>query len=1265
MHVINPICVLLLWVHTLTFALIPDCTLQQFLNGPKYDSNFDTSGLQPSYPAGKQIRVACTVGYSGFFKLTCVEGKWESRGTVCQPKSCGHPGDAQFADFNLEVGDDFVFGSKVVYTCHKGYQMVSRTNSRRCMNEGWDGVIPVCEAQQCPVIHVDNNVQVNGDPEEATYGNVVRFSCKSNSYILSDPASAELYCDENGEWSGQPPKCIEIKCAVHQIENGQVSDRDIREYKEHDVLQFRCDVGYKRTEDRPSKCTKVGIRAEWTPTPACEPIKCKLLLTPGEGTRYGSVSRNVFLPGEILRVICEAKYGISNNQESAVTTCNEDGEWSIRPICTEVVCSNRKPQHVYSWGIPYWRNQPYKMGETINYRCETGFKSTDDATLATCTRDGWTPNPLCQEITCDRKDIQEAEVISEYKQTYRYNEQVRYVCREGYQGQFTLTCRENGWIGNQKCTEITCDRKHDPKAEVISEHKQRYRYNEQVRYRCREGYRGGEFTLTCGGDGWIGRSTCREITCNRKDIPKAEVISEYKQTYRYNEQVGYRCREGYQGGEFTLTCGGDGWTGSPTCTEVVCSNRRPQHVDYWGIPYWRNQPYKMGETINYRCERGFKSTDDATLATCTRDGWTPNPLCQEITCDRKDIQEADVIGEYKQRYRYNEQVGYVCREGYQGQFTLTCRENGWIGNPRCTEITCNRKDIPKAEVISEYKQTYRYNEQVGYRCRDGYQEQFTLTCGGDGWTGSPTCTEITCDRKDIPKADVIGEYKQRYRYDEQVGYVCREGYQGQFTLTCGENGWIANPRCTEITCDRKNVPKAEVISEYKQTYRYNEQVRYRCREGYQGGEFTLTCGGDGWIGTPTCRDACPKPEVPNGFAVGPYNNTIYYSCNEGFKLFSNNGWWAEAKCNDSRLQLCIENTKCGETPVIPNGKVVPPQRQDLRQIQARITCNTGYRTQVDNLPCREGEWTSNGILLEDICKPTAKLCNPPPKVEYAVVRTSYQKEYLSDSPVTYQCHDGYDIEGEDTILCNDGKWEEKNITCTEITCDRKNVPKAEVISEYKQTYRYNEQVRYRCRDGYQGGEFTLTCGGDGWIGSPTCREITCDRKDIPKADVISEYKQTYRYNEQVGYRCRDGYQGGEFTLTCGGDGWIGTPTCRESVGCGSPPPLTDGDIKYTIKSNYSHQERVEFMCQRYYTMEGGPNRTCISGEWTGQMRCLKPCIVNEDLYRQHNITIKSSDSTFFSHDEIIEFRCARGVPVGAVAMRQRCNGGVILLPTCQ
>ena len=60
-------------------------------------------------------------------------------------------------------------------------------------------------AQQCPVINVDDNVQVNGDPEEATFGNVVRFSCKSNTEILFGPA--EIYCDDSGSWSSEAPKC--------------------------------------------------------------------------------------------------------------------------------------------------------------------------------------------------------------------------------------------------------------------------------------------------------------------------------------------------------------------------------------------------------------------------------------------------------------------------------------------------------------------------------------------------------------------------------------------------------------------------------------------------------------------------------------------------------------------------------------------------------------------------------------------------------------------------------------------------------------------------------------------------------------------------------------------------------------------------------------------------------------------------------------------------------------------------------------------------
>ena len=60
-----------------------------------------------------------------------------------------------------------------------------------------------------------------------------------------------------------------IKCEAPKIENGIVHG-NIREYNEHDVLHFDCIDKYKRTEERPSKCIKIGMRAEWSPTPMCE-----------------------------------------------------------------------------------------------------------------------------------------------------------------------------------------------------------------------------------------------------------------------------------------------------------------------------------------------------------------------------------------------------------------------------------------------------------------------------------------------------------------------------------------------------------------------------------------------------------------------------------------------------------------------------------------------------------------------------------------------------------------------------------------------------------------------------------------------------------------------------------------------------------------------------------------------------------------------------------------------------------------------------------
>ncbi|XP_071342399.1 complement factor H isoform X18 [Trachinotus anak] len=1220
MYIITQSCVLFLWLHSLTFVKSEDCTLANFINGNRYDRNFDTSGLESSYPPGKQVRVGCNVGYTGFFRLVCLEdGKWSYKGTNCQRKSCGHPGDAQFADFEL-VGDDFVFGSQVVYTCHKGYQMVSRKNILHCMENGWDGVIPVCEAQHCPVITVNNNVQVIGDPEEATYGNVLRFGCRSSNEALI--GSQEIYCNERGQWSEEVPTCGEVRCSPPVIENGYVVG-DIQVYKQHEFLEYKCNRHYKPTEERLPTCTKIGIRAEWSPTPACEQVTCKLSLPATEGTSYDPPYRNVFSPGETLRVICGEKYWISRPQDtSAEITCRNNGKWSLTPTCNKLICLNPRDRYLRDWDT-YW-GQQITLGDTVRYSCKSGFKRTDGVTKATCTREGWKPDPFCQAITCLRHDIQNANIVR-IKDEYRFGEQVNYVCKDGYEGSFALTCREDGWAGNSYCREVRCDRKHYSNAEIIGRAKSSYKYNEQVEYLCQNGYE-GRFSITCGQNGWIGSPQCREVTCEEIHYPDAEIIGKTKSSYKFNEQVEYACKEGYDG-RFSITCGQNGWTGSPQCREVTCPQKRYQNAETIG---GAKSSYKYNEQVEYVCKDGFEGRFSIT---CGQNGWIGSQECREVTCPQKRYQNAETIGGAKSSYKYNEQVEYVCKDGFEGRFSITCGQNGWIGSQECREVTCDEIYYSEAEIIGKAKTSYKYNEQVEYLCQNGYEGRFSITCGQDGWTGSPQCREVTCPQKRYQNAETIGGAKSSYKYNEQVEYVCKDGFEGRFSITCGQNGWIGSQECREesscgklpvipnmkvtsgrddyekgasvqiiceegytaqietltclegkwnydaeslkdicapnvrpcspppkvenaivetspqkeyasgsdvtyrcrdhytikgdatITCDNgsweevttactqagnpcgppPDVENADIVTSARDEYSSGSEVTYSCRDNYTGrGQATITCTNGRWrwrgfscsrtqAGNPcgpppdvenadivtsardeyssgsevtySCRDnytgrgqatitctngrwrwrgfscsrtPCAKPNVPHGFIVGPYNETLYYTCEEGYKLVSK-GWWGEATCNDgiwSGLEQCIEKSKCGELPLIPHRKLASERNNYRQGERVPIICEEGYIAQIDHITCRKGKWQLNGTPLKTICASIASHCSAPPKVENAVVVTSPQREYLSGSEVTYHCRENYILEGDATITCNNGKWEERNITCAAPTLER-------------------------------------------------------------------------------------------------------------------------------------------------------------------------------------------------------------------------------------
>nr|AAA92556.1 complement regulatory plasma protein [Paralabrax nebulifer] len=1053
MDVIARSCVLFLWLQTLTSvkSQVP-CTLQQFIDGEHYDSNFDTTGMEASYPGGRQVRVGCNVGYSGFFKLVCVEGKWETRGAKCQPRSCGHPGDAQFADFHLAEGNDFVFGSKVVYTCQKGYQMVSRINYRRCVAEGWDGVVPVCESQQCPLIHVDNNVQVIGGPEEATFGNVVRFSCKSRSEILD--GSPELYCDERGDWSGPVPKCKAITCAIPPIENGNVPGA-IREYKENDVLHYECDRAFKHI-DRPSTCIKQGIKAEWSPTPLCESIKCRLTIM--DGTRYEPAYRNLFSPGETLKVICARTSWISTPQEtSVVTTCQDNGEWSIRPTCQEVRCSNRRPEHVDSWDVRSWER--YTLDDNTRYWCKRGYKRTGGVTWATCGRNGWMPNPLCEVKTCSKENIQDAVIVGTDKQIYNLNQKAIYACGEGNRGRITLTCGENGWSGDRKCTVKPCPLPpKDPNGFFRGPYTGRVLY-----YTCKDGYKlfteGWWAEAKCVDGVWPELTTCiSNTTCGKfPEIPNAEVIRRYPEV----QTVQVICNQGYSTQANSFSCENGNWLLYGLSPDQICTLR----ADVCGPP--------------------------------------------------PEAENAVVKTSYQREYLSGSEVTYLCRDKYiplEGVDTIRCRNGQWDKEIKCTS-SCDKLVDVTMDFTAD-KEIYIEGQTIRYQCLiDGAEG--IATCNNTKWVKSPQCKVKPCELPaDIPN--------------------------GQYDIIEGE----------------------ELV--------FGTKIKYVCNEGYQmiSKEATRTCMLDGWSNhVPTCEPlSCEPPPTDGGVTVIGLPDNGNPILPDRFLDFS---------CDGSGRYL--------------NGS-------------ARLICG------------KDGQWDKPFPSCEDI---TCEIGVMPTHVSVVGLPPG-TKTIKAGQKLQLQCDNAQPVDRPAEIEClQTGEWNAAFPACGGDTCTLTAVPdnvRMTPRAALKNQMRKGQKLKFACTD----------------------------RRDtlLGKAEVecLDNGKWSYPF-----------------------------PTCGDPLDCGNPPSLDDGDVTTRRQSVYRHGASVEYRCQALYTMEGGPRKTCDNGEWTGSIRCIKPCTVDTDIMRRHNIEFRYSHEAklYATHDDVIEFRCTSGRHVGSVQMRQKCLDGVMNFPTCQ
>ncbi|XP_041696461.1 complement factor H isoform X1 [Coregonus clupeaformis] len=785
--------VLALWFCTLTFVKGQDCLRNEFIKNPDH-AKLDVSKLEDT-ASGETVRLPCAIGYVGFFRFKCNKGDWKKEGgRKCEPKSCGHPGDTPNGDFHLSILDDFVFGAEVVYDCRKGYQMVTRTRHRTCVEQGWDSALPICEAVKCPVIQVNDNVVVIGSSEDATYGNVIQFECQSNNMVLKGPS--EMDCNDRGEWSSTVPTCEVIKCYAPEIANGAVTGPPKEDYNEDDILRYSCNPRYMKSQGRAPRCTKMVNRAIWSPTPECEEVKCSLSLTPTRGTSYTPAGRNLFLPDERVTVTCASGFWIFTKTSEQTVTCKEDGKWSSFTDCEPITCDDPRDPLVSS---PY-RWQRGQLRNIQRYSCETGFKTTNARGVATCTSDGsWTPHPLCEEITCDKPDIPNA-VIEDPKTRYKYNEQLTYECKRNYElldstTRPAATCTTNGWTRTLGCKEIegACINPTVENGFIQSNESNVDPRNSIIYYSCNERFkpstRGWWGAATCTEGKWSGISKCIDKSkCGRIPVIPNTIKVTHQEVYNNQETVQINCKDGYSSENMKMQCENGEWQGLlPDCKPQGVPCDPPPKVEnaIVKIPY--QNKYIEGFEVNYECRKSFEK-EGLQKITCENGNWTPPPpTCKQYCGEPEGAgKHFQIIDQELERYENGNQIEYECLSPYKGPGGKTICKNGeWHKPVECKASCLDPPHIYNGDYTKENKDAEGVFKDVSYRCNLHYTLSFkgSIRCLNGVWEAPPQCFRPCEIHTFDPKHNLQDLSKISYvPHKDQIAIKCKNGYYHEWGL---------------------------------------------------------------------------------------------------------------------------------------------------------------------------------------------------------------------------------------------------------------------------------------------------------------------------------------------------------------------------------------------------------------------------------------------------------------------------------------------------
>nr|XP_020007332.1 complement factor H-related protein 1-like [Castor canadensis] len=225
------------------------------------------------------------------------------------------------------------------------------------------------------------------------------------------------------------------------------------------------------------------------------------------------------------------------------------------------------------------------------------------------------------------------------------------------------------------------------------------------------------------------------------------------------------------------------------------------------------------------------------------------------------------------------------------------------------------------------------------------------------------------------------------------------------------------------------------------------------------------------------------------------------------------------------------------------------------------------------------------------------------------------------------------------------------------------------------THLEGETVQILCNRGYslQNNEKTISCTERGWSTPPVCISTysSCvNPPQVKNATIVSRQMDKYPPGEKVRYECNQPFEiFGEVEVMCLNGTWTEPPQCKDSTGkCGPPPPVDNGDITSFPLQEYAPHSSVEYQCQSLYQLQGNKKITCRNGEWSESPKCLSPCVISEEIMKNHNIVFKwiVMQKLYTPSGTMVEFKCKRGYhPATSTPFHTMCYDGKLEYPTCR